>query len=622
MGYIVRMPKLGLEMERGTLLEWHVESGESIEEGDLVAEVESEKSVGEVDAREDGVLRRTYLEAGAEVPPGTPIGIVAPEDESIDDLEAEAEADLDLEEGSEADAEETAEPGSVEAGRASTAAADESTAGGDDGDVRASPRARERAKELGVALETVEGTGYQGAITEDDVEAAAEAADVGQPNASPRARKRAEELGVDLASVEGTGYQSAITEDDVEAAAEAAETAAGGRTLAEERAFDGMRRTIASRLSESYREAVHVTVHREADAEALFAAVDAADDALETDVSLQDLLLLAVSATLEDHSAFNATFEDDAHRIWAEHNLGVAVDVEQGLIAPVLRDVGSKSLSEVAEERRDLVDDALSGDYTMDDLRGGTFTVTNLGVLGVESFDPIINPPQVAILGVDAIEEEPVRTEAGDVEWRRHLPLDLSFDHRVVDGADAARFLETLVGHLEEPTSLLPAEVDLEAGGATAAGIADGAGSSSGTTGSSDGTEMPGRTVTATNPDGMRGRIEAGSFEWGYDEPADRGGTETDPTPVDVFLGGLASCLSLSTRYQADKRDADVGEISVTTDADPEHGSVESIEATIHLESDEDDETVERIVELGERGCHVSQLLREDLELDLSWDRH
>ncbi|MDQ2052191.1 2-oxo acid dehydrogenase subunit E2 [Natronolimnohabitans sp. A-GB9] len=562
MAYIIRMPKLGLEMERGVLLEWHVEKQESVEEGELVAEVESEKSVGEVEAREDGVLRRTYLEEGEAVPPGTPIGIVAPTDAEIDDLEAEAKADLEGEKAADAEKPTEAEP---------------ETGGGD-----------------------AAGGGAETSTTSDDM------------RVSPRARKRAEELGVDLTTVEGTGYQGAITEEDVEATAEEAAgavAAAGGRTLAEERPFDGMRQTIASRLSESYREAVHVTVHREADAEDLFAAVDAADDALEADVSVQDVLLLAVSATLEDHPAFNATFEDDTHRIWEEHNLGIAVDVEQGLIAPVLRDVESKSLSELSEERRTLVDDALGGEYTMDDLRGGTFTVTNLGVLGVESFDPVINPPQVAILGVDAVEERPVRgggSEAGGeaLEWRRHLPLDLSFDHRVVDGADAARFLGTLVDNLEEPWDLLPADIDR-----------------SGRERGESEEEMPGRTVTATNPDGMHGRIDAGSFEWQYDEPEDSGGTETGPTPVDVFLGGLASCLSLSTRYQAKKRDAEIGEISVTTDADPEHGSVESIEATIHLETDADDETVERIVELGERGCHVSQLLREDLELDLSWDR-
>jgi len=603
MGYIVRMPKLGLEMERGTLLEWAIDEGDSVSEGELVAEVESEKSIGEVEAREDGVLRRTYLEADETVPPGTPIGIVAPAEADISEIEAEATADLEAnveveEAESEPESDETtAGPATTERDTsAGTATADE---------VHASPRARDRADELGVELSTVEGTGYQGSITEEDVErAASEGAGGGEPDASPRARARADELGVDLATVEGTGYQGAITEDDVEAAA-AAETGGTSRTLAEERPFGGMRQTIASRLSESYREAVHVTVHREADAEALLSAADAADDALETDISVQDVLLRAVSATLADHPAFNATFEDDVHELWEEHNLGIAVDIEQGLIAPVLPDIESKSLSELADERRDLVGRATSGDYTMDDLQGGTFTVTNLGVLGVEAFDPIINPPQVAILGVDAIAEQPTRGDDDSIEWRRHLPFDLSFDHRVVDGADAARFLETLVDYVENPWPLLPEDV-ADAADRGAAGAE---------------TEMPGRSVTATNPEGMHGRIEAGSFEWTYDEPESSGGTETGPTPVDVALGGLASCLSLSTRFQASKRDMSVEEIQVDVDATPEEGGVEDIAATIRLATDEDDEAVDRLVDLGERGCHVSQMLREDLELDLSWER-
>ncbi|MFA9426681.1 2-oxo acid dehydrogenase subunit E2 [Natronorubrum sp. A-ect3] len=599
MAYIVRMPKLGLEMERGELLEWRIDAGATVEEGEVIAEVESEKSIAEVEARENGVLRETYLEEGGTVPPGTPIGIVAPEDADIGDLEAEASADIEEATGDSAAEEPAADDTATES--ADSGAVSETAAATDtaDGEVQASPRARERAAELEVDLSTVEGTGYQGSITEDDVEAAAESGGAAEAdvNASPRARKRAEELGVDLAAVEGTGYQGSITEDDVEDAA-----GSGDRTPVETRPFSGMRQTIAARLGESYREAVHVTVHRKADAEALFDATDAADDALETDVSIQDLLVLAISATLEDHPEFNATFEDEVHTLWAEHNVGLAVDVEHGLIAPVLGDVGSKSLETIADERRDLVGSALEGEYTMDDLQGGTFTVTNLGVLGVESFDPVINPPQVAILGVNAISEAPTRGSNDEVEWRRQLPLDLSFDHRIVDGADAARFLESLVEHLEEPWALLPDEISADAGVSAQ-------------------TEMPERTVTAHNPEGMAGTIEAGSFEWGYDEPEEAGGTETGPTPVDVFLGSLAACLSLSIRFQAGKRDTPIDGIDVTTTAEPEHGSIEQLEATVSLESDADDDTLDRLVDIGERGCHVSQVVRDDLEVEISWER-
>ncbi|WP_186336592.1 2-oxo acid dehydrogenase subunit E2 [Natrarchaeobaculum sulfurireducens] len=599
MSYIVKMPKLGLEMERGELLSWEIDQGATLEKGEVIAEVESEKSVAEVEARETGVLKRTYLDAGETVPPGTPIGIVASADADIGDLEAEVEAELDAVGDADESATDESEPQAAsddEAGATATRAAD-------DGDVQASPRARARADDLGVDLTTVGGTGYQGAITEADVEAAAESGtgvDDADVDVSPRARKRAEELGVDLTGVDGTGYQGAITEADVEDAAATAD----GRTRLETRTLDGMRRTIASRLGESYREAVHVTAHREADAEALFDAADAAADALEMDVTIQDILVLAVSATLEDHPAFNATFEDDEHVLWAEHNLGLAVDVEHGLITPVLSDVGSKSLETIATERREVVQSALDGTYTMDDLRGGTFTITNLGVLGVEAFDPIINPPQIAILGVDAIDEAHIRGADDGLEWRRRLPFDLTFDHRIVDGADAARFLETLVGHVEEPWSLLPDEVDRTAGARAGAATA-----------------MPDRTVTAHNPDGMAGTIEAGSFEWTYDEPEEAGGTETGPTPVDVFLSGLAACLSLSIRFQASKRETPVDAIEVTTDAEPAHGAVEQLEATIRLETDADDETVDRLVDLGERGCHVSQLLGDDVPMELSWER-
>ncbi|WP_246999349.1 OsmC family protein [Halosolutus gelatinilyticus] len=134
-------------------------------------------------------------------------------------------------------------------------------------------------------------------------------------------------------------------------------------------------------------------------------------------------------------------------------------------------------------------------------------------------------------------------------------------------------------------------------------------------------TEMPARTLTAHNPEGVAGTIEAGSFRWRFDEPEAAGGSELGPTPVDVFLGGFAACLSLSVRFQANKREASVGAIDVTADAEPERGSVDRLAVTVELETDADAETVERIVDLGERGCHVSQLLREDLPLEVNWER-
>ncbi len=223
------------------------------------------------------------------------------------------------------------------------------------------------------------------------------------------------------------------------------------RTTLEDRSLSPMRQTIADRLQQSYQEAVHVTVSRDVDAEALVTAAEAAGDDANgsVDPSVTDLLLCALSETLDAHPAFNATFEDGTHRIHEEHNVGVAVDLEDGLVTPVLADVGSKSLQEIARDRRQLTERVTDGDYTMSTFKGGTFTVSNLGTLGVDSFTPVINPPEVAILGVGRITERAVPDGDG-VEFRRTTTLDLSFDHRVVDGADAARFLDTLAGNLGE----------------------------------------------------------------------------------------------------------------------------------------------------------------------------
>jgi pyruvate dehydrogenase E2 component (dihydrolipoamide acetyltransferase) len=222
-----------------------------------------------------------------------------------------------------------------------------------------------------------------------------------------------------------------------------------GRTLREERPLTGMRSTIARRLSESW-EAPHVTVDRRIDVEPVLEAADRASKA----VSITDVLLKAVSETLAAHPEFNATLEDDVHRTYEEHNIGFALDVEAGLITPVLKGVEHMSVVEIAHERGALTERVRRQRHDADDLRGGTFTISNLGVFGVDSFTPIINPPQVAILGVNRIREEPRRTDRG-IEFRRTIGFSLSFDHRAIDGADAARFLDTLAGHLERAEELL-----------------------------------------------------------------------------------------------------------------------------------------------------------------------
>ena len=531
MGYIVRMPQMGMEMDQGEVVEWQYDEGDDVEEGDVIAVVESEKAANDIGAREDGRLRRIVVGEGGTAEPGDPIGIVADPDEDLAEYEAELEddaADADADAGATADASGAAAAANADDG----AAAGGSAAGGTGSrggaadtsadEVRATPGARQRAEEADLDLTAVEGTGPQGVITEDDVEhyfrdrgtdddgtaaasvgtgagaaavdadaaagtagsadagattagaeaealvagagvgpdahdatAAAAAPGADEVRASPGARRLAGREGIDLTAVDGTGPEDAITEADVRATLEAvsapaARTTAGAasgagdatRTVTEARELGGIQQTVSERLGESYRNAVHVTVKRTFDAGTMVDVAGMAEDR-GVDASLTDLLLKGVGETMAAHPAFNALFEGGEHRLVEEVNVGVAVDVDGGLVTPVVPDVRTKSAEEVAAVRGALTERTLAGEFTSEDLASGTFTVTNLGMFGVDSFDPVINPPETAILGVGRVRENGTMT------------LSLSFDHRVVNGADAARYLDDLVGTLTDPGTLV-----------------------------------------------------------------------------------------------------------------------------------------------------------------------
>lgn len=228
-------------------------------------------------------------------------------------------------------------------------------------------------------------------------------------------------------------------------------------TVASAEPLDQTRRTIATRLGESYREAVHVTVLRRIDAEGLLDAIDALD-AAGRDASLVDVAVLALSAALAEHPRFNATFDGDELTMYEEHNVAVAVDTDRGLLAPVLDDVRSRAVEDVSAQRRAVTDRVLAGDHTLADLRGGTITVTNLGPLGVDAFTPIINPPQVAIVSLNRLTERVELDDGTEPSAVRELPVGVTFDHRVVDGADAARLLGTVAERLADAVALVGEE--------------------------------------------------------------------------------------------------------------------------------------------------------------------
>lgn len=388
MSYIVKMPKLGLEMEQGTILEWYVEPGDEVSEGDLLAEVESEKSIGEVDAREDGILRRVYIEEEESVPPGTPIGILAVSDEDITDLEAEAEAELDTEAAKVAPTEsETADTGgetatTAETGTAGTATSEttaSSTGDGETDEIKASPRAQKRAEELDVDLSTVEGTGFDGAITEDDIETAAEDA----PSDG----------------VEQEGVRGGATETPVRS---------------------------------RYRRVVDI-----ADPEVatdLIETVEAVRAAFERDVTMTDVLLVVASATLTEHPVVNGTYVESTHQLQSTQDIALVTDVDNDPLGGVISDVESHSLSGLVEARQKI--DSDKRDVETED---ATFTLANTAETGTDRL--LVNPPGVAALEVDSAGQRAVPDKEG-VKLQPLVTASLTYNTRALGRSEALAFLD------------------------------------------------------------------------------------------------------------------------------------------------------------------------------------
>lgn len=585
------MPQLGMSMEQGTIVEWTLAEGDTTEKGDTIAVVESEKTTADIEARENGILGRIIVPEGGTVEPGDPIGILVGEDEPVEEYEEQLdEAAMNVESAT------TGSTG-VESAQADTSIAENDTTDDEDStDVRATPGARRVAEKAGIDLAGIEGTGPQGVIVEDDVRGARDTAtDDGKARdadvrATPGARNVAEEEGVDLTIINGTGPQGVITEDDVtDHLAEREAPAAGGatRTDVETRSMGGMQKTIGERLGQSYREAVHVTLHRSFETATIETITQAAEDA-GVDVSITDLIITAVGDALNQHPEFNGVFEDGTHHLVEEVNIGIAVDVKDGLVAPVIPAVGTRSVEEVAALRRELTERVQAGEFTMDDLSGGTFTISNLGPFGVDSFDPIINPPEIAILGIGRIRADGTMT------------LSLSFDHRVVNGADAARFLATITETLTDEASLAER---FDAGLAVDRN------------GSGD------RIARVETKAGYSGTYRTAHGEVAFDEPVSVGGNGSAPTPVEHLLGALGSCLSLSVRAMAHRDELDVGAIGCDVEGNPNEGPLSEIAVTLRIETDAADADVERVVTKAERACYVDRALSDELPVSVAWTR-
>jgi len=466
----VVMPRLGWTMETGKIAEWLKREGDEVRPGETLFTVESDKALQEVEALDGGILRIPPWSTppGTETPVGTVLAyLVRPGELLPFALDAAAGGAL---------------PATRHGGGAggATVAGGVGDAGSDPPPVSAatptdtaknptprrpagvappiSPRALRIAAELGVDWTMLAGSGRSGRIVERDVrELAAQSAPAIPERVTPLARRAAETAGVDVHCLTAQMPGKRITRDDVDAAARDATTGATGTGDGRARPLGGTRRLIAERMAQSAQTAAPVTLTTDADATELARLRDhvkAATGNGDTPApSYNDLLARLVALALLEHPDLNSSLSGDAIVRHDAVHMGIAVDTDKGLLVPVVRDAHKKSVREIAAESARLIAQARAGRARLDDLRGSTFTITNLGMYAIDAFTPIINLPECAILGVGRIVARPIviDEEAGEIAVRKMMALSLTFDHRLVDGAPAARFLQHVKRWIEQP---------------------------------------------------------------------------------------------------------------------------------------------------------------------------
>ena len=439
----VLVPPLGQTVDTVTLVTWYKGEGEVVAQGEMLFAIETDKATLDVEAPASGVLRRVTAQPGDGVKVLSPIALIAAPDEVVEGK-------------------------------------------GDGRRIFISPRARRLVEEHGIPLAALQPTGPEGAIVERDVRAYLDAQAVPStllrtspstllrtspstgftpsrpvlslvegaeglrpsPAITPVARRVAEEAGLDWRTLAGSGPRGRITRDDVARALSKVE-----REVIEEIPLRSVRAVIAERMLGSVTATAHVTLTAEADATAL---VDLRRQLVEDGVSVSynDLFLYILGRALRDHPRLNASLEGDAIKVWRRIHVGLAVDTDRGLLVPAVQDVDRKGLLRIAGETQSLIERARAGQCTPEELSGGTFTLTNLGMFGIDAFTPIINLPECAILGVGRIKTQPVMA-GDDVVGRQMVWLSLTFDHRLVDGGPAARFLQRVVQLVERPHLLM-----------------------------------------------------------------------------------------------------------------------------------------------------------------------
>jgi pyruvate dehydrogenase E2 component (dihydrolipoamide acetyltransferase) len=452
----VVMEALSPTMEEGRLVEWKKQEGEPVAVGDVLAEVETDKAVMELVARTGGTMLKHIVEAGATVPVSEPVAVIGEAGEEVE------------------------EAGRVPSGRVESGEAGKPVSGNGQRDGRAKdPEAQAQAthplpghnQPTSMPPAPPARAAAQPASTPIVTSSRAPEAG-GRVKASPLARRIASERGLDLGVVAGTGPEGRIVARDLETALTAiparpaitpSPTSPLPRVPVVQRApappftdvpLTQIRKTIARRLAQSIGPVPTFYLTTEVDMERVWEAREALLAGQDTRVSFNDIIIKAVALAMRQHPACNAWWQDDHIRYWNEVHVGIAVAVEDGLITPVIRHADEKTLRQIAGEARDLAGRARERRLRPEEYTGATFSISNLGMLDIDEFTAVINPPEAGILAVGRIAEKPVAHE-GVVAVRRRMRLTMSCDHRVIDGATGAEFLKTLKAMLENPLALV-----------------------------------------------------------------------------------------------------------------------------------------------------------------------
>lgn len=431
------MPKLGMAMVEGTVIAWKKQAGELVKKGEGIVDISSEKIEMEVEAPADGVLLSIDVPQGGVVPYGTVLGVVGKPGELVAIAAPPATA------SGNAQAESAASLAVQDQQEAQTSVAAASFSPQSRNGIKISPVARKMAEEEGVDYTLLIGTGPQGRITKEDVERAVQA----RAHADVKTEQTKMESFVFAANGQSAVAGTTAASPDTEPS-----------KTPQRIPVTGMRKVIAERMHTSLQQSAQLTINMQADITELLQLKEKLSAEMEArhqlKLSVTDWIARSVVLALMRHKQMNSAFFQDRIEIYEEVHLGIAVALEKGLVVPVIRHADAKTLAELSHEIKMISTKARQNQLAPEEMKGSTFTITNLGGYGVDTFTPVLNPPETGILGIGAARDTPVYI-GGELQRRSLLPLSLTFDHRALDGAPAAAFLAEVRRYLEEPYSLL-----------------------------------------------------------------------------------------------------------------------------------------------------------------------